>query len=236
LFDQSFGLLREKDLGDSAVADAARLFLCSEFGVPYYAGSLTLARLASRNVEQLLALGGDMFEEILGSLTLAERPFLNSTRQDAIVKVASRDMWQSIPRRAASGRDVQTLLISIAGMARRETYRPTAPYAPGVTGTALSMQDREMLLRPETRQQFEGAERLLAALGSAVANNLLEADVDRSVKGKHWMVLYLNRLLCPQFGLPLRRGGFREQPLKTMARWLARPMPTLEAEPQQTIL
>ena len=34
------------------------------------------------------------------------------------------------------------------------------------------------------------------------------------------MVIYLNRLLCPLFQLPLLRGGFREKRLETMAKWM----------------
>jgi hypothetical protein len=34
------------------------------------------------------------------------------------------------------------------------------------------------------------------------------------------MVLYLNRLLCPHFGLPLGYGGFKEKKLKDLATWL----------------
>ena len=37
------------------------------------------------------------------------------------------------------------------------------------------------------------------------------------------MVLYLNRLLCPRFGLPLGRGGFREKKLTEMASWMVDP-------------
>lgn len=34
------------------------------------------------------------------------------------------------------------------------------------------------------------------------------------------MVIYLNRLLCPAFWLPLGRGGFREKKLDVMAKWM----------------
>jgi hypothetical protein len=94
------------------------------------------------------------------------------------------------------------------------------PYPPGVTGTALLMGERNALLDPEYRRHIPGAERLFAALGAAVASNILNADLDYSVKNQRFMVLYLNRLLCPRFGLPLGYGGFRERRLSVMLGWM----------------
>ena len=108
-------------------------------------------------------------------------------------------------------------------MAVQETHRPTAPYAPGVTGTALSMADREQLLEPAVREKIPGADALFRALASAIANNILSSELNYSVKGGSFMVLYLNRLLCPRFGLTLNRGGFREKKLPEMASWMVEP-------------
>jgi hypothetical protein len=58
-------------------------------------------------------------------------------------------------------------------------------------------------------------------LAGAIANNLLYADVDKSVKGGRWMVLYLNRLLLPRFSLPLSHGNFRERSLEVIIKWAA---------------
>jgi hypothetical protein len=173
-------------------------------------------------------LSGELFEEMLAEMTLGRRPELDAGRQDAVIRRASERYWRSIPRRIPHGRDVQRLLISIVTIARRETFRPTAPYAPGVTGTALSMVDREQLLKADRRARIPGADQLLDALGSALAYNVLSAEIDRAVKGDRYMVLYLNRLLCPRFGLPLGRGGFREKRLAVMAGWMLEP--ELEAD------
>jgi hypothetical protein len=215
-------------LSSSNVREAAALFLSREFRLPYYYGPDRLAKLSSQNIEQYLNLSGELFEEMLAEMTLGRRPELVAGRQDAVIRRASERYWRSIPRRIPHGRDVQRLLISIVTIARRETFRPTAPYAPGVTGTALSMVDREQLLRADRRAKFPGADRLFEALGSALAYNVLSAEIDRAVKGDRYMVLYLNRLLCPRFGLPLGRGGFRERRLGVMAGWMLEP--ELEAD------
>ena len=213
-----------KDQSGAAIREAAALFLRHEFRVPYYFGTQRVARLASQNIEQFLTISGNLFEEMLALLTLRRRPLLDAASQDRIVRATSDAMWRAIPQRRSYGRDIQHLLLRIAGLARKDTYRPKAPYAPGVTGTALSMRDRSRLLDPATRQQIPGAETLFRALAGAIGHNLLSAELDRSVKGDRWMVLYLNRLLCARFSLPIGYGGFRERPLEEMCSWMAEPV------------
>ena len=93
------------------------------------------------------------------------------------------------------------------------------------------MADRELLLNPAKRARIPGAERLYEALGAAIAYNVLTAELDRPSKGDRVMVLYLNRLLCPRFALPLGRGGFRERRLAIVAGWLLEP----DADPADAI-
>jgi hypothetical protein len=85
------------------------------------------------------------------------------------------------------------------------------------------MADRKQLLEPAVREKIPGADALFRALASAIAHNILSAELNRQVKGVRSMVLYLNRLLCPRFGLPLGRGGFREKKLREMASWMVDP-------------
>jgi hypothetical protein len=59
-------------------------------------------------------------------------------------------------------------------------------------------------------------------LATALAHNLVHAELDKSVKNQRWMILYLNRLVCLKFGLPLHFGGFRERPLKELVTWMER--------------
>jgi hypothetical protein len=50
----------------------------------------------------------------------------------------------------------------------------------------------------------------------------LHAELDKSVKNQRWMILYLNRLMCLKFELPLNFGGFRERPLNVLVGWMER--------------
>jgi hypothetical protein len=214
-----------KAASGSSIREAAALFLRQEFRLPYYFGSQRLARLGSQNVEQFLALSGDLFDEMLALVTLGQRPWIDPIAQDRIVRATSDAYWRSIPQRRSYGRDIQHLLLRIGTLARRDTYRPKAPYAPGVTGTALSMRDRARLLDPAEREKIPGAESLFRALAGAIGHNLLFAELNRSVKNDQWMVLYLNRMLCARFGLPIGYGGFRERPLIEMCEWMSHPTP-----------
>ncbi len=204
----------------SNIREAAALFLRHEFKLPFYFGAQRLAKLGSQNVDQFLVLSGNLFEEMLALITLRRRPSLDPLSQDRIALASSEAFWRAIPQRRSYGRDIQQLLFRIGSIAQRDTYRPKASYAPGVTGTALSMRDRNRLLSPEVRERIPGAEELLRALAGAIGHNLLSADLDRSVKNDRWMVLYLNRMLCAQFSLPLGYGGFRERSLEAMAAWM----------------
>ncbi|MEY2423023.1 MAG: hypothetical protein QOI95_3090 [Acidimicrobiaceae bacterium] len=208
----------------SNIREAAALFLRHDYRLPYYFGSQRISKLASQNVEQFLVLSGSMFEDMLALITLRRRPWLDATSQDRIVRATSEAMWRAIPQRRSYGRDIQHLLLRIAGLAQRDTYRPKAPYAPGVTGTALSMRDRARLLDPAVRERIPGADALFRALAGAIGHNLLSAELDRSVKNNRWMVLYLNRMLCARFNLPIGYGGFRERPLEDMCAWMAEPI------------
>jgi hypothetical protein len=205
---------------DAAIREAADLFLRREFGLPFYWGAQRQAKLAAENIEQYLSISADLFDEMLAGITLRQGAVVSRLRQDAALTSAGEQFWRDIPARRVGGRAIQQLLRHIAALCRAETYRPKAPYAPGVTGTALSMSDRDRLLDPETRGRIPGAEDLYQALHGAIGHNLIRAFKDRSVKNNRWMVLYLNRLTCVRYGLPLGYGGFREKPLEEMCRWM----------------
>ncbi len=204
----------------SRVVTAARLFLAREFRLPFYAGPDLLARLGSENVEQFLRVAGDLFEQMLGHITLRERPHLNAREQDAVARGASDRYWREIPYRVPHGRQVRRLVGAIVELAQADTFRETAPYSPGVSGTALLMSDRDRLIDPSVRVDLEGAQELYEALTAALAAGVLTVKLEYSSKNQRVMVIYLNRLLCPRFNLPVLRGGFRERKLETMAAWM----------------
>lgn len=205
---------------NAAIREAAALQIATEFELPYYAGADIITKLGSHNAEQFLDLCGDLFEEMLVDIRVGRSPQLLMQQQDRVIRTASRRYWEDLPRRVPNGRDVQLLVKAIVAIARADNEKPTVPYPPGVTGTALLMAERDQLLDPSIRTGFPGGDRLFDALAAAVSRNVLSAVLDYSVKNNKYMVLYLNRLLCPQFNLPLGFGSFRERRLRVMAQWM----------------
>ncbi|MHA7296706.1 ORC-CDC6 family AAA ATPase [Pseudarthrobacter sp. MDT1-22] len=224
LFDYELESEQATRMASSGTKSAARLFLANEHTLPYYVGCDVLADLSSRNVEQYLSLGGDMFELMMSAVTQRRRTgaYLSTAEQDQRVRRSSKLLWEAVVRRVAHGPDVLALLHTIADNSRTETFRATAPYAPGVTGTAIALHERSFLFEIKSDSvTYARYERLSRALASAVANNLLEMSPEAtSAKGQKWSVFYLNRLLCPHFDLPLQRGGFREQPIAKLSQKL----------------
>jgi len=218
-FPLSASELEKKD--DSAVKAAAEVCLMDEFKLPYYFGFPRLVSIASSNIEQFLALSSDLFEEAI-SAALMRRPYdLPPDRQEVIIRRLASGWWEEeLPRRVPHAREVRTLVGAIANYARSETYQPNAPYSPGVTGIAITMEERDRLRDPSFLESRPDAGRLAAVLGSCLAHNILEPMQNYRQGYKYWMVLYLNRLLCVYFGLPLDYGGWRPKRVNELCQWL----------------
>ncbi|MGA8615757.1 MAG: hypothetical protein WB760_29565 [Xanthobacteraceae bacterium] len=206
----------------SQIREAAELFVCREIGLPYYYGRDRLALLSSSNVDQFVEMSGDLFEEILSASLLrrGDRP-LSAERQEAILKSVADRRWEAIPRASVHGHAMLRFLERVGEMCEGETFKPSAPYAPGVTGFAISMADREFLVG-EGAHKSDSAKALRDVLASCIALNLLEPRLDAKNKGERWLVLYLNRLLCLRFGLPLGYGGWRPRKIKPLTEWVGK--------------
>ncbi|RUL89467.1 ORC-CDC6 family AAA ATPase [Tautonia sociabilis] len=223
LFDDLLeeGELEQKD--DSSVRNAAELFLAREYGLPYYFGPECIARLASLNIKQFLGLAGDIFEESAASELLKKGAALSPDRQHKLMKRAAQAVWDDIPNGVAMGRELRNFLDAVGKFSRWYTYRPTAPNDPGVGGTALRMSERAMLMDEGHLRSRPDHKRFADILASALAHNLLVADLDYRCKGENWIVLNLNRLLCVHFDLPLNYGLYKERPLQQLVGWIDRP-------------
>lgn len=229
-----FEPLSQDDLNSEDGADvrgAAELFLSREFGFPYYFGFGRLASLASYNVEQFIRLAGDLFEESLASAVMRRSPHLSPDRQERILSAAYDARILDLPRRAKNGREVLRFIDAVGNFCRHVTHQPNAPYSPGINGVAISMHDRKTLLDRKRKEDDPDLQAFAELLGMALAHNLLHAELDYKVKGNTFMLLYLNRLLCPKYELPLGFGGFRERPLRELVTWAAKGFrpPRLEA-------
>ena len=207
---------------EASVRPMAEYFLAREFELPYYHGTSTLTSLATWNIEQFLSLSGDLFEEVVSS-ELIKRNFvaLSPARQDAILRSHAHRRWKELPRRTPHGRDVQQLLQGIGYRALEVTLNPKASYK-AVTGLAMKTRDRLALIDDVAQDGRTFNRRLVEALSSAMARNLLVARTDhqQGQKGQSWTVLYLNRWLCVHFGLPILYGGWRPTTPSELNMWL----------------
>ena len=223
-FDFSLGTEALEAKEDNSLQTGAELFLAKEFNVPFYFGPIILAKLASANIEQFLAVAGDEFEDLIANRVLkpGEPLAIEPMRQQEIIQKASGEAWKQIPVKVPGGQEVFRLLTGIAEFAKAYTYQPTAPNDPGVNGTAITMADRDLLMNTEHLKRHPHHARLARALAAALAFNLLHAEQNYKCKGKLFMVLNLNRLLCVQHSLPLEYGKFKEKKLDELVTWLER--------------
>lgn len=209
--------LDDKDGSD--VRGAAELFLSKEFGFPYFFGFARLASLASYNIEQFIRLAGDLFEESLAAAVMRRPPHISPDRQEKILGGAYNARILDLPRGAKNGRDVLKFIDAVGQYCHHVTHQPNAPYSPGINGIAISMEERKTLINPKHQEQNPAIKAFAELLGTALAHNLLHAELDYKVKGNSFMVLYLNRLLCPKYQLPLGFGSFRERRLVELVTW-----------------
>jgi len=214
--------LQAKD--DNNLQTAAELFLAEEFKVPFYFGPSVVAKVASANIEQFLWVAGEQFEDLIANRLLkpSEVLAIPPARQDAIIRQASHALWRQIPLKVPNGQEVYRLLAAIAEFAHGYTYQPTAKNDPGVNGIAITMPDRDRLMNSEHLRRYPHHARLARLLAAALAHNLLHAHQNYKCKGKLFMVLNLNRLLCVDYMLPLDYGKFKERTLDELAGWLER--------------
>ena len=219
-FDFELGVDELLHREDASLEGAAELFCAREFKLPYYYGLSRLASLASSNIEQFLMLAGDVFEECVSAVLLKRSPDLPPEYQERILRKAVVATWRRLPDRIPYATQVMRFLESIGKMATWETYKPNAPYAPGVTGIAVLMSEREVLRKSIGKSSKENLGFLAQVIATCIAHNLLEVNLDQKCKGQYWMVMYLNRMLCMRFNLPLQYGGWRERSVSELVPWI----------------
>ena len=130
-----------------------------------------------------------------------------------MVRRASEQYFEQLATDIPNGLDVQALVRAIGLACREWTYRGAASYAPGATGVALPRDEMSLL----GSRQFSD---LARALKAAVAHNVLTLRSGRKTKGVTLVLIHLNRLLCPYFGLPTQEGAQRETDVRELTRWL----------------
>jgi hypothetical protein len=222
-----FDELQEEELEQqegSDVKNAARLFLHFERKIPYYYGFSTISKLSSSNIEQFLTIAGQLFEDILSKKVykkLKKGYNLNITpeRQEEIILKVCKSKWNDLKEKVPNFNKISTFLESFGAFCQSQTYVPNAWNSPGLNGIAITMNDRNLLKDIVLKNPQHPLYELAKCLVTCISYNLLDYTLNYKCQGKVYMILYLNRIYCAKYDLPLDNGKFKETKLTELASW-----------------
>ncbi len=221
--DYLLSLEEMQEKTDEKTITASRLFLCKQFNLPYYFGMNMLAKISTNNVEQFLSFSSPLYERML-SLNLNKTNMAIAAKdQDKEIKRIANEKWKELQKMIPESNLVYRFLENLCTYCNSETYRPTAPYAPGVTGFYIDATRTIKLINEEDWLSNEIFEDLQRILNICLAFNLLHIkETMQGKKGQKKSVYYLNRWLCVKFDLPLSYGGWRTKKPDDLLRWTRR--------------
>ena len=200
--------------------EIATIFASDRNGLPYFFGPRQIAQLGSSNVDQFLAISAALFDLLLNTGSLGRRRRqLPASAQHQLIEKESQVYFRDIATRIPYGQDVANLVAGIAKVCRDETWRPNSPISPGVTGVSIQNSERDELIAASKRSGSPES-RLLNALASAIAHNVLSLRQTSGRSDEDRAIFYLNRLMCPAFQLPLGYGGYKPRKLADLQLWL----------------
>lgn len=204
------------------VATASNLFLSKSMKLPYYFGFGSLAKASSSNIEQFLTFSGALFEVMISKKISGDDLVLADYEQHKILKDVSKQKWKELRRIIPFQEPVISFLTFLGEFSKKETFKPNAPYAPGVNGFAIKPNKEIKLIdNVENWTEEPSYELLVNVLSTCVAYNLLEIkSTNQGKKDQSWDVYYLNRWLCIFFDLPLSHGGWRHKSPSELTKWL----------------
>jgi hypothetical protein len=209
----------------SDVRTAAQLFLNKEFLIPFYFGISKISRLSSFNIEQFLLISGHLFEEIKMNeiKRIVNNNFrleISPSRQEQIIKnVVNKIKWNDLINKVPNFSRIQSFLNSIGEFCHLETHSPNAWNSPGVNGVSILMTDRDILKNEALKNKTHIYHDLAKCIADCIAYNLIDFELNYNCKNKTWMILYLNKIYCAKYNLPMNNGGFKEKKLNELLRW-----------------
>lgn len=215
----------------SDVKEAARLFLNYEILLPYYYGISKIGRLSSSNVEQFLTICGKIFENIVlehvKRISRNNQTSINisSRKQEFFIKKLTSEKWNELDIRVPGSETVKRFMNNIGEFCKEQTLTPNAWNSPGINGIAITMGERNILKNSALTDDSHQYNELAKCIATCIAYNLIDFKLNYKCKGKEMMVLYINRLYCVQYGLPLANGHFKERKLKDLKGWLTSTKP-----------
>jgi len=208
---------------DEKVVQAARLFLCHQFSLPYYFGMSTLSKLSTNNVEQFLSFSAPLYERML-SLNLSMKSIsISAKEQDRTIRKIAHEKWKDLDKMIPESALITRFLTNFCTFCFNETFRGTAPYAPGVNGFNIDATRTIKLFNEEEWMNNDIFADLQTVINLCLAFNLLHIkEVMQGKKGEKKNIYYLNRWLCVKFDLPLNYGGWRTKKPDELLRWTKR--------------
>lgn len=215
--------LEAKDGSD--VKTAAQLFVHDEFKIPFYYGISTICRLGSSNIEQFLHIAGELFD-IVQTNTI--KKIINSNlslqifpdrQEDTIYRIVNQK-WKELSTSVPMFDDVKKFLDAVGQYCYSETFTPNAWNSPGINGIAITMAERNEIKNVVLKDRNNQYYKLAKCLTICIAYNLIDYKLDYKCKGNTWMILYLNRIYCAKYNLPLNNGKFKERKLKDLLGWM----------------
>ncbi len=223
----AFDELQEEELVQqegSDVKNAARLFIHLERAIPYYYGFTTISKLSSSNIEQFLSIAGQLFEDILSKkiykkLKKEYNLSISPERQEEIVLRVCKSKWRDLKEKIPNFNKISTFLDSLGAFCKAQTYVPNAWNSPGLNGIAITMRDRDFLKEIVLKNPKHPLYELAKCLVTCISYNLLDYTLNYKCQGKVYMILYLNRIYCAKYDLPLDNGKFKERKLAELASW-----------------
>ena len=216
----------ESDDVDAGLKAAAEFFIHKEYGIPYFFGFSKVAKLATFNVEQFLELASALFDEAVSQrIKNKKNEILSSKRQEEIIQNIAKMHWDQIEKKINNGRDIIKFLTKFKEYAKEQTLKPNAPYLPGVTGIGITKNLYEKIIDPEMHKENSNYKRLAEILQSCIGHNYLKIkyDAKQGKKGSEVTIIYLNRLFCANFDLPIGKGGWRYKTPDELCDWLELP-------------
>ena len=228
----NFGPLQPIDVKQAATGtlEPAMILMSQRHRLPYLYGATTIAKLSSANVEQFLQLSAILFERLInsGNLRRGHLDPLVPSEQHRLIMIQSRSYIRGLRTTLPYGEHVSNLIVAIATLCREESLKPNVPITPGVTGVSLQVSERDKLVKAALSSD-DHAVQLLNALSSAIAHNALTLTNTDRQRDEDRIILYLNRLVCPAFDLPLGFGGYKPKKLADLSQWIF----TGESSPQK---